>query len=39
MINNPKIIEEIKEKIRKLSKEDLEEAMKKVNEEYERGRQ
>ena len=34
MINNPKLIEEAKEKIKKISKEDLEEAMRKVDEWY-----
>ena len=34
MINNPKIIEEIKKKIKALSKEDLEKAMKEVDKEW-----
>lgn len=34
MINNPKLIEEVKENIKKISKEDLEQAMKKVDEWY-----
>lgn len=34
MINNPKLIEEIKENIKKISKEDLEKAMKEVDEWY-----
>ena len=34
MINNPKLIEEIKEKIKLLSKEDLEKVMKEVDEWY-----
>ena len=36
MINNPKLIEEVKENIKKISKEDLENAMKKVDEELAR---
>lgn len=34
MINNPKLIEEIKEKIKLLSKEDLEKVMKEADEWY-----
>ena len=34
MINNPKLIEKVKENIKKISKEDLEKAMKKVDEWY-----
>ena len=34
MINNPKLIQETIENIKKISKEDLEEAMKKVDEWY-----
>lgn len=34
MINNPKLIEEIKDKIKQLSKEDLEKVMKEVDEWY-----
>ena len=34
MINNPKLIEEAKEKIKKLSKDDLKNTMKEVDEWY-----
>jgi hypothetical protein len=36
MINNPKLIKEIIENIKKISKEDLENAMKQVDEEWAR---
>ena len=36
MINNPKLIQETIENIKKISKEDLEEAIKKVDEWYDK---